>query len=173
MEVLFNKEDNSTGTKIGKISSMEAGGEVFLKQFGRTSRGDRMTMDVKEGTVVLTGRASVVDEEWGEASGETVILEKEKRGQKFSVVRETVPDWNCLHYRISDSEKNQKPRIPSEQWGRDFHIKSGGFAKKIWRERSGSRCEPEGKRWRSGGSSGSQWGGENHHLFHGCRFRAT
>ncbi len=82
MEVLFNKEDNSTGAKIGKISSMEAVGEVFLKQFGRTSRGDRMTMDVKEGTVVLTGRASVVDEEWGEASGETVILEKGKERAK-------------------------------------------------------------------------------------------
>lgn len=82
MEVLFNKEDNSTGTEIGKVSLMEAIGKVFLKQYGRTSRGDKMTMDVKAGTVVLSGQASVVDEEWGEASGETVILEKGKRRAK-------------------------------------------------------------------------------------------
>ena len=113
MEVFFNKEDNSTGTKIGKISSMEAGGEVFLKQSGRTSRGDRMTMDVKEGTVVLTGRASVVDEEWGEASGETVILEKGKERAKVLGGQGNRPRLELPP--LPDFGFRKKPKTPESQ----------------------------------------------------------
>jgi lipopolysaccharide export system protein LptA len=38
-----------------------------------------MTLDVKLGTALLIGNARVIDDEWGEASGEQIILEKGKR----------------------------------------------------------------------------------------------
>ena len=58
---------------------MDAKGNVILRQGGRTSYGDTMLLDVKLGTVLLNGQARVVDDEWGEASGDRIILEKGKR----------------------------------------------------------------------------------------------
>ena len=79
IEVLFVKDANLTSSEIGKISRMDAKGKVILRQGGRTSYGDTMVLDVKLGTVLLNGQARVVDDEWGEASGDSIILEKGKR----------------------------------------------------------------------------------------------
>ena len=79
IEVLFVKDANLTSSEIGKISRMDAKGNVILRQGGRTSYGDTMLLDVKLGTVLLNGQARVVDDEWGEASGDRIILEKGKR----------------------------------------------------------------------------------------------
>jgi len=79
IEVLFVKDANETSSEIGKISEMDAKGKVILRQGGRTSYGDTMVLDVKLGTVLLNGQARVVDDEWGEASGDRIILEKGKR----------------------------------------------------------------------------------------------
>ena len=82
MEVLFNKDENTSSAPIGKISSIYATGDIVLKQNGRTSYSDNMTLDLKAGTALLRGNARVVDDEWGEAVGETIILEKGKRMAK-------------------------------------------------------------------------------------------
>ena len=79
IEVLFVQEGNATSSEIGKISTMDAKGKVVLRQGGRISYGDKMFLDVKQGTVLLTGHVRVVDDEWGEASGESVVLEKGQR----------------------------------------------------------------------------------------------
>lgn len=79
VEVLFHKDGNTTNTEIGSISQMDAGGNVVLKQGARTSYAENMALDVKLGTVLLTGQARVVDDEWGEARGERIILEKGNR----------------------------------------------------------------------------------------------
>lgn len=79
IEVLFVKDGNASNSEIGKISTMDAVGNVVLRQGGRISYGDKMALDVKLGTVLLTGRARVVDDEWGEARGESIVLEKGKR----------------------------------------------------------------------------------------------
>lgn len=79
IEVLFVKDANVTSSEIGKISRMDAKGKVVLRQGGRTSYGNHMTLDVTLGTVLLNGEARVVDDEWGEASGERIVLEKGKR----------------------------------------------------------------------------------------------
>lgn len=79
IEVLFSKESNSSDTPIGEVSKMYAFDKVVLRQEGRTSYADRMTLDVKLGTALLIGNARVIDDEWGEASGEQIILEKGKR----------------------------------------------------------------------------------------------
>lgn len=82
IEVLFTKDGNSTGTPIGEVSLMDAFDNVMLQQTGRTSYAERMTLDVQAGTALLLGSARVVDDEWGEASGEKIILEKGNRMAK-------------------------------------------------------------------------------------------
>ena len=57
---------------------MVAEGNVVLKQGARKSYADNMELDVKLGTVLLTGHARVIDDEWGDARGERIILEKGK-----------------------------------------------------------------------------------------------
>ena len=82
IEVLFTKDGNLTGTPIGEVSIMDAFENVILQQSGRTSYAERMTLDVKAGTALLIGSARVVDDEWGAASGEKIILEKGNRMAK-------------------------------------------------------------------------------------------
>lgn len=82
MEVLFNKDENASSSPVGKISMIYATGDIILKQDGRTSYSNTMTLDLREGTAYLRGNARVVDDEWGEAVGETIILEKGKRMAK-------------------------------------------------------------------------------------------
>ena len=81
MEVIFSSESNSSKNNfIGAISSIKAVGNIILTQFGRKCFAQQMIMDVREGIVLLTGTpARVVDDEWGEASGSRIILERGKR----------------------------------------------------------------------------------------------
>lgn len=85
IELLFVGDSNGSSGGIGKIDSMEAKGNVILKQRGRQSYADEMTLNVPQGTAELRGSskagtlARVVDEEWGEAKGGKIILEKGKR----------------------------------------------------------------------------------------------
>ena len=91
IEVLFVKDGNGSNSEIGKISTMDAVGSVVLRQSGRISYGDKMALDVKLGTVLLIGRARVVDEEWGEARGESIVLEKGKRRARVLGGKNTRP----------------------------------------------------------------------------------
>lgn len=80
MKVVFEKEDNSSSDDIGQISLITAFGEVKLSQSGRTSYCDSLSMDVLKNEVLLEGKpARVVDEEWGAAVGNQIILEKGER----------------------------------------------------------------------------------------------
>ena len=58
-------------------------GKIELAQKGRVSYCDGLRMDVSKGEVLLEGSedtpARVVDEEWGEASGPKIVLEKGMR----------------------------------------------------------------------------------------------
>jgi len=80
MKVEFEKEQNSSSDDIGRISRISAFGNVKLSQRGRTSYCDSLGMDVLKGEVLLEGKpARVVDEEWGAAIGNRIVLEKGKR----------------------------------------------------------------------------------------------
>ena len=80
MKVEFEKERNSSSDDIGRISRISAMGNVKLSQRGRTSYCDSLGMDVLKGEVLLEGKpARVVDEEWGAAIGNRIVLEKGKR----------------------------------------------------------------------------------------------
>lgn len=79
MEVLFSKDANSSNNPVGAISFIQAQGSIKLKQQGRISYAENMTLDVEAGTVLLSGQARVVDEQWGVASGAKIILEKGRR----------------------------------------------------------------------------------------------
>ena len=70
MEILFVKENNDSESPLGQVSMIFATGSPILKQWGRTSFCEKMTLDAKLGTVLLSGAARVVDDEWGEATGE-------------------------------------------------------------------------------------------------------
>jgi len=85
MEVIFFSESNSTEkNSVGAISSIKAVGNVILTQFGRKCYAQQMIMDVREGIVLLSGTpARVIDDEWGEASGSKIELEKGKRVAKI------------------------------------------------------------------------------------------
>ena len=88
VELLFIKDANETSAEIGRINKIEALGNVVLSQSGRKSYANEMTLDVPNGTAELRGSlksgklARVVDDEWGEASGERIILMKGKRMAK-------------------------------------------------------------------------------------------
>ena len=112
IEVLFVKDGNGSNSEIGKISTMDAKGNVVLRQGGRVSYADMMALDVKLGTVLLTGRARVVDDEWGEARGESIVLEKGNRrarvlGGKNTRPRLELPPLPDFGFRKKVKKKTQ------------------------------------------------------------------
>ena len=105
MEVKFDKDSNSSPSDFGEISFITAVGKIEFAQKGRVSYCDVLRMDVAKGEVLLEGSeespAQVVDEEWGKASGDRIVLEKGKRrarvlsgksGKRPSLVLPTLPD---------------------------------------------------------------------------------
>lgn len=70
-------EDNSSIQAIGKILRIHAEGEVRMKQPGRFCSAQKFHWQAAGGEVVLNGEAVVLDDQWGEASGERIILRKE------------------------------------------------------------------------------------------------
>jgi lipopolysaccharide export system protein LptA len=80
VKVEFEKEANSSSDDIGRISRILASGQVEFAQGGRISYCDSLAMDALKGDVVLEGKpARVVDDEWGAAVGNRIVLEKGKR----------------------------------------------------------------------------------------------
>lgn len=80
VKVEFEKEANSSSDDIGRISRISASGRVEFAQGGRISYCDSLAMDALKGDVVLEGKpARVVDDEWGAAVGNRIVLEKGKR----------------------------------------------------------------------------------------------
>lgn len=80
MKVEFEKEANSSSDDFGRISRISASGRVKFAQGGRISYCDSLAMDALKGDVVLEGKpARVVDDEWGAAVGNRIVLEKGKR----------------------------------------------------------------------------------------------
>ena len=120
IELLFVGDSNGSSGGIGKIDSMEAKGNVVLKQRGRQSYADEMTLNVPQGTAELRGSskagtpARVVDEEWGEAKGDKIILEKGKRlakviGGKSGRPRIEFPSIPDLGFDKKNKLENVKP----------------------------------------------------------------
>jgi len=119
IELLFVNDANGTSRQIGKINTMEAIGNVILRQGGRKSYANEMTLSVPEGIAELRGSsddgtlARVVDEEWGEAVGEKIILVKGKRMAKVlsksgrpRVILPPIPD---LGFDKISGQKKSKP----------------------------------------------------------------
>ena len=83
MEVKFDRDSNSSPSDFGEISFITAVGKIEFAQKGRVSYCNVLRMDVAKGEVLLEGSeespAQVVDEEWGKASGDRIVLEKGKR----------------------------------------------------------------------------------------------
>ena len=83
MEVKFDRDSNSSPSDFGEISFITAVGKIEFAQKGRVSYCNVLRMDVAKGEVLLEGNeespAQVVDEEWGKASGDRIVLEKGKR----------------------------------------------------------------------------------------------
>ena len=120
IELLFVKDVNGSSRQIGKINTMEAIGNVMLRQGGRKSYANEMTLSVPEGVAELRGSpdgktlARVVDEEWGEAVGEKIILVKGKRmakvvGGKSGRPRVVLPPIPNLGFDKISGQKKSKP----------------------------------------------------------------
>lgn len=61
-----------------EVSSIHAKGSVNLMQLGRECWADQLMWDANDSKVSLIGNARVMDNEWGEATGEKILLEKGK-----------------------------------------------------------------------------------------------
>ena len=75
-EIVISKERNSTASKDVQIDSIQALGSVHLLQPGRSVWADELNWESNQSTVSLLGNARVLDDTWGEAVGETILLEK-------------------------------------------------------------------------------------------------
>ena len=75
-EIVIIREENSTSSKDVKIDSIHASGEVYLRQPGRSFWADVLKWESNESTVSILGNARVLDDTWGEAVGEAILLEK-------------------------------------------------------------------------------------------------
>ena len=73
----LGKEDNSSSQVIGKILRIQAKEKVRLTQPGRFCAAENLIWNAKGGEVLLDGGAVVSDEQWGEATGERIILHKD------------------------------------------------------------------------------------------------
>ena len=62
----------------GEVSAIHSIGSVNLKQLGRECWADQLMWDANDSKVSLLGNARVMDDEWGEATGEKILLEKGK-----------------------------------------------------------------------------------------------
>ena len=75
-EIVISKERNSTSSNDVQLDSIQALGSVHLKQPGRSVWADELNWESNQSTVSLLGNARVLDDTWGEAVGETILLEK-------------------------------------------------------------------------------------------------
>ena len=73
----LGEEDNSSSQVIGKILRIHAKGKVKLTQPGRSCVAENLIWNAKGGELLLDGGAMVSDDQWGEATGERIILHKE------------------------------------------------------------------------------------------------
>lgn len=103
MEILFEKDVNASkgDSSLGKISKIMARGKVEMKQYGRRSYADELTIEARTGQALLKGNARVEDDEYGIAEGSEIVLEKGKRraqviggkGKRPSLQLPEIPDF--------------------------------------------------------------------------------
>ena len=80
MEVFLHADTNSSSsTKFGNLKEIKAVKSVTLKQPGRVCHADRLSLNGITGVALLEGSAKVIDDLWGTASGEKIILERGTR----------------------------------------------------------------------------------------------
>ena len=80
MEVFLHADTNSSSsTKFGNLKEIKAVKSVTLKQPGRVCHADRLSLNGITGVALLEGSAKVIDDLWGTASGEKIILERGNR----------------------------------------------------------------------------------------------
>ncbi len=68
---------NAQRDALGKVVSIHAKGGVRMKQPGRSCQSNSLLWNAQDGLVTLDGNASVVDDQWGIAEGDRIILRKE------------------------------------------------------------------------------------------------
>ena len=80
MEVFLRADTNSSSSsKFGSLKDIKAVKSVTLKQPGRVCHADRLSLNGITGVALLEGSAKVIDDLWGTASGEKIILERGNR----------------------------------------------------------------------------------------------
>ena len=76
MDIIVENESNKSGMTFGRITEVNATGNVQMKQVGRLCQANRLTLDTVMGKGLLLGNAKVEDAEWGIVSGEKIELDK-------------------------------------------------------------------------------------------------
>ena len=131
----------------GEVSGIHATGSVNLKQLGRECWADQLMWDANDSKVSLLGNARVMDDEWGEATGEKILLEKGKgRAQVIGGSQGRSKLSLPIFPRFLFLPKNERPS------------QTGGFGtfQNLWEEAGGEKCEPPCGRGRDCGTAWSQ-----------------
>ena len=81
MNIIVENESNKSGMTFGRITEVNATGNVLMKQVGRLCQANRLTLDTVMGKGLLLGNARVEDTEWGIVSGEKIELDKGRKGK--------------------------------------------------------------------------------------------
>ena len=100
MDVVVENDSNQSEMSFGRITEVNATGNVRMNQLGRVCRADVLILDTIEGKGLLLGNAKVEDVEWGAVSGEKVELDK-----------------NGGRARVIGTDKN-KPRLELPNFGK-------------------------------------------------------
>ena len=92
MEVFLHADANSSSSnKFGNLKEIKAMKSVILKQPGRVCRADRLSLNGISGVALLEGSAKVIDDLWGTASGEKIILERGTRRARIVKTEKSRP----------------------------------------------------------------------------------
>ena len=100
MDVVVENDSNQSEMSFGRITEVNATGNIRMNQLGRVCRADVLILDTIEGKGLLLGNAKVEDVEWGAVSGEKVELDK-----------------NGGRARVIGTDKN-KPRLELPNFGK-------------------------------------------------------
>ena len=91
MQIFLTSDQNESSDQIGKIKEIQAFDSIVLKQPGRICHADTLSFDGQLGNFILYGNAKVVDDQWGTAVGEKIILEKGRRRARILKANEKRP----------------------------------------------------------------------------------
>ena len=114
MEVLLHADNNSSSSNnFGNLREIKATKSVTVKQPGRVCHADRLSLNGITGEALLEGSAKVIDDLWGTASGEKIILERGTRRARIvktekSRPRLTFPEINNFNLPFGQKSPGEK-----------------------------------------------------------------